>query len=250
MDQVTGAEVRRDGDRQAEVPQFLLAAERHAEYVQRLLGAGVEPKTRQREGGYASAVGGTGQRLGVEQYVLPDEDQAEGGDPEIDPAQPGRDRAEQQPGHTGQQHRGQGRDGWWQREAETVGTGGAGAAGENGVAVGADRDEEGMPERQLAGLAEKEGKAERRDGAGEGEQAKLQPEPVGIQRDRQRDEHSREHGHDCDGTARVRPRCGRGRPCAGDGRRIGDTKGATRVRHGAAPACRTGRTAEPAAPRP
>ena len=51
-------------------------------------------------------------------------------------------------------------------------------AGEEAVAVGADRDEEGVPEGELAGHADQQGQADRADRGGHREQPGLQPEAV------------------------------------------------------------------------
>jgi hypothetical protein len=181
--------------------------------------------------------------------VLPDEDQTERCDAEIDAAQPGGDRAEQQSGETGQQYREHERYDRRQTQPRLVAhADGSVLGGKERVAVGAHRDEEGVAERELAGLAEEQSQAERCDSPGEREHAEAKPEGIDVQR------HC--HGHDKSRHGRRDPRT---RVPLADARHV-DVAGRdghplrhrqlraeleTWIRHDAAPSFRTDRMGGP-----
>ena len=71
------------------------------EHVEGLARHVVEAEPGDRERRDVAAVEAAGDRLGVDQHVLAEEDQPERGDAEVDAPQAGGDRAEQQARHAG-----------------------------------------------------------------------------------------------------------------------------------------------------
>ena len=93
------------------------------------------------------------------------------------------DRAEQQAGEARDGDRAGQREQRRQPEPAADATPGHRVAtGEIAVAVGADRDEERVPERELAGHADQQGQADRPDRRRHREQPGLQPEALEVER--------------------------------------------------------------------
>ena len=186
---------------------------------------GVEVEAEEAERRGVAAVEAAGHPGGVEEDVLADEDQADRGDAEVDPAQPARQGARQRADRPGQQDgEDQGQQG---RQAEAGGRLDAEplVPGEVAVAVRADGQEERVGQRQLAGDAGQDGQPDRADDRRHGEQAGLLPELAQLV-GRQQQQGPHHHEGDLGAVA------------------------AGGVRHASAPACRTGRPAGPAARRP
>ena len=111
-------------------------------------------KPNSANGARVAAVEAAGDAGGVEEDVLADEDEADRGEAEVDAAQPAGDRAEQRAGQPGERDGADHRERRRQAEAARLRSVSAGSgllAGEVAVAVRADRDEERVRERELAG---------------------------------------------------------------------------------------------------
>lgn len=214
-EQTAGGEPGEREQRQAQEPQPLLRAERHTEDVQFAVRVEGEPADGER--GHGAAVEAAGDRLGGEQDVVAEEDQGEGGDAQVDALDPAGDGTEQPAGQARHQHReGHGEGG---RQARSR------VAGQPGVAVRADGEEEGVAEGELSRGAAEQGETDGADRGRHGEQADAQPERVEVER-----RQAQHHGDDEQGGA-----------AAGEER--GDP-----VRHGPLPSRRTARWAAPGAP--
>ena len=231
LDVAVEEEAHDDGG-EADVPELLDAGERHAEHVQGRARRVVDGEAEQLERRHVAAVEAAGERLGVEQHVLAEEDEAERGDAEVDAAQPGRDRAEDEPGHSGGHDREH--DGDERREAQAGLRAHADVAGlrrEVRVAVGADGEEEGVGEGELAGLADEEVEAEGGDHGGEGEHADLEPEGVEVEG---RDEGAADEEESGDEV--------RAQVDAAGGAHRRHVGGEGELRHASPPSCRTARS--------
>ena len=123
------------------------------------------------------------ERPGVE-HVLADEDQAERGDAEVDAAQPGRDRAEQQAGEAGQQHAHDHADAAAASPSplEVRDADAAGLPGDVDVGDRADGEEEGVREGQLAGRPDQQVQPDGADDRRAHGEAGAQPELLDVER--------------------------------------------------------------------
>ncbi|CAM5700787.1 hypothetical protein SVIOM74S_04151 [Streptomyces violarus] len=124
--------------------------------------------------------------------MLPQEDQCQGGDAEVDTAHPAGDRAEQPARHPGQQHREHGREGGRQPRA--------GLTGQPYVAVGTHGQEKGVTEGELAGGAGQQAQAHRADGRRHREQSDAQPERVEVEGQGAQHDDGREGPAETDGA--------------------------------------------------
>jgi hypothetical protein len=115
--------------------------------------------------------------------------------PEVDAAQAAGDRAEQRAREAREPDRAE--HGQPRRQAEPVGLAGerrvGRLAGQVAVRVGADRHEERVRERQLAGDADQQREPDRRDRGRHREQAGLQPEAREEVRHDQQDDQGADH---------------------------------------------------------
>ncbi len=177
-----------DGDEhQTDVPEPLQRPERHAQDHQRVRARVREAEAEQAEGRHGDAAVAAGDPGRVLQHVLAEEDQPQAREPEVDPPHPPADRAEQRTGQPRQQHGADQRQQRRQPEARGPVNAGHLLPGEEAVAVGADGDEERVGERELARGPDQDREPDRRDDRRHGEQPRLQPEALEV--DRQRGEH-------------------------------------------------------------
>lgn len=215
--QPSGGEPGDREQREPEVPQSFLGAERHAQQGE--FGVGGEGEAAHFQGWHRAAVESAGDGVRGEQDMVSEEDQGQGGDAEVDAAHPAGDGTEQPAGRTGEQHREyRGDDGGQPR---------AGFTGQPYVAVGTHGQEEGVAEGELAGGAGQQAQAHRADGRRHGEQADAQPERVEVEGQRAQDGDGREG------------------PAQADHLGAGES-----FRHGPPPFRRTARWAESGAPAP
>ncbi len=214
--QAAGGEPGEREQGEAQEPQPFLRAERHAQHGEFGVARG-EGEAAEGERGHGAAVEAPGDRLGGEQDVVAEEDQGEGGDAQVDALDPAGDGTEQPAGEPRHQHReGNGDDGRQPRSR---------VAGQPGVAVRADGEEEGVAEGELSRGAAEQGQADGADGRRHREQADAQPEGVQVERRQAQQHGDREQGGAAAGEERGDP-----------------------VRHGPLPSRRTARWAVPGAP--
>jgi hypothetical protein len=175
-------------EQQAEVPEALELTVGHAEDNEVVRVAVGEREAEQAHRRRVAAVEPAGDPLRVEEDVLADEDEPERGEPEVDPAQPPGDGAEQRAGEPGREDRPDGRQDGRQagaaRRARQPRRGRL--AREVAVAVGPDGDVERVGERQLAGHAHQQREPDRADRRRHREQPGLQPEALGVERQPQK----------------------------------------------------------------
>ena len=188
-EQVAGEHVGRGGEDQAEVPEPLRLRRRARRARTGRGSESVKEKPNSVNGGAARPLNPPVTDVQVLSDVLADEHQPERRDAEVDAAQPGGDRAEQQPGQPGDAG----------RPATMPSSGGQprppcfstpppGAAGDERVGDRADRQEEGVRQGQLAGRADQDVQPDRADDRAEHGEAGAQPELVDVQRQGQQDD--------------------------------------------------------------
>ena len=149
-----------------------------------------EAEAEEAEGLDRDALVAARDRGGVLEDVLAEEDEAERREAEVDAAHAAGDRAEGRAREAGEA------DGGEQRQRRRDAT-----LGQVRVAVGADGDEERVPERELAGDPDQQREPDRGDHRRHREQRGLQPEALEVERQR------RQHDDDRGGDA-ARPKHG------------------------------------------
>ncbi len=229
-----------------QVPELLRRAERDGGDQE--FGV-VEGEPEEGERRYGPPVVTPGQGARVEQDVLPDEDQGEGGDTEVGPAQPSRDRAEHPSGEAREEDgEDGGQPGGQSEPGQGVAVLGGGLPRQDAVAVRADGEEEGVAHGELAGGSGEHVEPDGTDRRRHREQPGLEPEAVQVEGEDEEQEGAEEDGVR---TRSAQPfveawranRLGGGRSCCSGG-------GDGGVRHGPAPSCRRVRPAGSAGPRP
>src|SRR5664280_621035 len=148
--QVAVVQPGQNGQGQAEVPQPLDGTELDVEHEKVRVAVG-EAEPEQAEWLGVAPVEAAGFRAQhVDQQVLAEEDQPDGGDAQVDAAESAGDRAEQQPGQPGEQYGEHRRDRRRQTEAgQLQQSRGRAGTGEVAVAVSTDGEEEAVGQRQL-----------------------------------------------------------------------------------------------------